>query len=72
MKHIYQLSILITGIFFALVSVNNSANAQCTKPSGVNAGAITTTSAMISWNSAAGALSYRVRWRVSGTTAWTG
>lgn len=43
----------------------------CNVPTGLNTTTTTATSFKTNWTSVAGALSYKVRYRVKGTTAWT-
>ena len=43
----------------------------CGIPSGFAASAITTTTATLSWAAATGAVSYKIQYRISGTTTWT-
>lgn len=42
----------------------------CDIPTGLAAGSITTTSAVISWSAAAGAVTYTLQWKVTGATGW--
>ena len=49
----------------------NSQGIQCLPPSIINPVVTTTTTATINWNAAAGAVQYNIRYRTTGTTAWT-
>lgn len=46
-------------------------NGTCNVPSGLNATSITTSSATLNWSSAAGATSYNIQYRQTGTTTFT-
>jgi hypothetical protein len=70
----YQWKVLTT------CSTGNSANsaiqyfsttATCVVPGGLAASNITSNSATLAWNPAAGAASYNIRYRITGTTNWT-
>lgn len=43
----------------------------CAVPSGLAASAITASGANLGWSAASGAVSYNLRYRISGTTSWT-
>ena len=43
----------------------------CPLPTGLTATSITTTSALLSWTAAAGATSYAIEYRVTGTSGWS-
>ena len=49
----------------------NSQGIQCLPPSIINPVGTTNTTATINWNAAAGAVQYNIRYRTTGTTAWT-
>jgi hypothetical protein len=51
-------------------SANFTTQSPCMAPTGPSASAITQSSATVSWNAAAGALSYSVQYRKTGTTSW--
>jgi hypothetical protein len=43
----------------------------CPVPSGLNATSVTTSSATLGWNNAAGAGSYNIQYRLNGSSSWT-
>jgi len=47
------------------------AGGSCTVPSGLSATGITTSAATLNWGSVAGAISYNVRYRITGAASWT-
>ena len=56
------------------LTVNGTVTASgttCSTPSGLSATGITTSAATIGWTAVAGAASYNVQYRTTGTTAWT-
>jgi hypothetical protein len=44
----------------------------CSAPSGMNTAGITATAAILSWNAAAGAVSYNFQYRIAGNPSWIG
>ncbi|MCY7410404.1 MAG: M4 family metallopeptidase, partial [Chitinophagales bacterium] len=52
-------------------SLNVSASTGCGLPSGLNATAITSTTATLNWTAGSGAISYNVQYRVVGNATWT-
>jgi hypothetical protein len=54
-----------------LAKVDTSTPPVCAMPTGLTATTITSTSALLSWTAAAGALSYNIKYRKVGTTPWT-
>ncbi len=63
----------VGNIFFDISNANFTitAPAACGDPTGLSASAITNTTATVSWNAVASALSYDVDYRVSPAGAWT-
>lgn len=61
----------LTGAFSASANFATSAGQSCGTPSGLNATAVTTTTATLTWATVSGATSYNVQWRAVGTTTWS-
>ncbi|MDZ4679617.1 MAG: fibronectin type III domain-containing protein [Saprospiraceae bacterium] len=60
----------LTGAFSASANFTTTAAQSCGTPAGLNATAVTTTTATLNWSSVSGATSYNVQWRQVGTTTW--
>ncbi len=58
-------------LFFVAVAFNPISSQACTVPSGFTTTSITSTGATLGWGSVSGAISYSVRYRLTGTTSWT-
>ena len=56
---------------FIINGTVSGASGSCAIPGSLSATAITTTSATLNWAAAAGAVSYKIQYRVIGPTTWT-
>jgi len=60
-----------TGSFSASANFTTLSAQSCGTPSGLNATAVTATSATLNWAAVSGAISYNVQWRPVGASTWT-
>ncbi|NUO01884.1 MAG: fibronectin type III domain-containing protein [Saprospiraceae bacterium] len=61
----------LSGTFSASANFTTTTGAGCGTPSGLNATAVTTTTATLNWAAVSGATSYNVQWRPTGITTWS-
>ena len=60
-----------TDVFLTKIKTSGTPPPACAVPSGLTAGSITTTSAILQWSAISNALSYDVQYRITGTSPWT-
>lgn len=60
-----------SGAFSASANFTTTSTQSCGTPSGLNATAVTTSTATLNWSAVNGAVSYNVQWRPVGTTTWS-
>ena len=73
LKNFFASSVRTVLLFtvIACLSVFNTASAQCSQPSNLNADNLTPTSVELSWSASSGANNYRLQYRANGTATWT-
>lgn len=66
-------SVFVVGLnwWTVLHYLNTTSSGTCDVPTNISSSNITATKATIAWTGNSGAVKYRVRYRVMGTTAWT-
>ncbi len=60
-----------SGVFSASANFTTSSAQSCGTPGGLNATAVTASTATLNWAAVSGATSYNVQWRPTGTTTWS-